>query len=174
MSKIKVADIAYAISRSSASITGAIAAIADPPQIPVPADIKLESFQLRPSAFPIKYPPPKQVSKVKNITANESEPTVSIVWMLREAPSNIIANFSIFFDVNFKPSFKMEVSKSVLSIIPMNKAITEPPIRWIGSKPSINCAATAIISATATPGMIFFVFSIAFIIFLFSFMFFST
>ena len=48
MSKINVADIARAISLSSASITGAIAAMAEPPQIPVPAEIRFESFQSSP------------------------------------------------------------------------------------------------------------------------------
>ena len=42
ISKRKVADIAYATSLSSASIVGAIAAIAEPPQIPVPAEIRFE------------------------------------------------------------------------------------------------------------------------------------
>ena len=54
ISKRKVADIAYAISVSSASIAGAMAAIAEPPQIPVPAEIRFESFQLILSAFPTK------------------------------------------------------------------------------------------------------------------------
>ena len=54
ISKRKVALIAYATSLSSASIVGAIAAIAEPPQIPVPAEMRLESFQLSPRARPIK------------------------------------------------------------------------------------------------------------------------
>ena len=38
---------------SSASITGAMAAMAEPPQMPVPALIRLLVFQLSPSALPI-------------------------------------------------------------------------------------------------------------------------
>ena len=38
-SNINVADMAYAISLSSASITGAMDAMAEPPHIPVPSDI---------------------------------------------------------------------------------------------------------------------------------------
>ena len=52
-------------------MVGAIAAMAEPPQIPVPAEIKLESFQLSPNARPIRYPPPKQVKSVKTITAKD-------------------------------------------------------------------------------------------------------
>ena len=54
ISKIKVALSAYAISKSSASMTGAIAAIAEPPQIPVPAEIRFDNFQSRPRNLPIK------------------------------------------------------------------------------------------------------------------------
>ena len=54
MSKIKVEDRAKAISLSSASITGAMAAMAEPPQIPVPAEIRLLNFQFRPKILRIK------------------------------------------------------------------------------------------------------------------------
>ena len=77
--------------------------MAEPPQIPVPALIRLESFQFNPNAFPTKYPPPKQVKRVKHITTRDILPTSKIVPMLRDAPNKIIANFSIFLDVNFSP-----------------------------------------------------------------------
>ena len=83
-----------------------MAAIADPPQIPVPAEIKLESFQLRPSALPIKYPPPKQVKRVNSITVKDMLPTVRIVVMFSESPSRIMASFRTFFDVNLSPEAK--------------------------------------------------------------------
>ena len=78
--------------------------MAEPPHMPVPAEIKLDNFQFKPSALPIKYPPPKQVSNVKIMTVKDIFPTCSMVVMFRESPSNIMANFNIFFEVNFKPS----------------------------------------------------------------------
>lgn len=103
ISKRKVADMAYATSVSSASIVGAMAAIAEPPHIPVPAEIRLESFQLSPNALPIKYPPPKQVASVNIITTRDIFPTCKIVFILSDSPRSIIANLSIFFDVNLTP-----------------------------------------------------------------------
>ncbi len=63
------------MSLSSASITGAIAATAEPPQIPVPADIKDDNFQFILKALPNRYPPPKAVISVKTITNRENLPT---------------------------------------------------------------------------------------------------
>ena len=88
---------------SSASMTGAMAAIAEPPQMPVPALIRLAVFQFRPSALPISAPRPKQVASVNSMTVSEKRPTVSTVRMFRLAPSRMMANFRIFFEVNFTP-----------------------------------------------------------------------
>ncbi len=105
VSKRKVADIPYAISISVASITGAMAAIAEPPHIPVPAFIRLLVFQSSPRSLPINAPRPKQVARVNTITTRENLPTVRTVVILRLAPRRIIANFNIFFDVNLIPGF---------------------------------------------------------------------
>ena len=80
--------------------------MAEPPQIPVPAEIRFESFQLSPNALPIKYPPPKQVSRVNIITVRDILPTLRIVVILRDKPSRIMANFKIFLDVNLSPDAK--------------------------------------------------------------------
>ena len=80
-----------------------MAAMAEPPQIPVPALIRLLVFQFSPSALPMKYPSPKQVARVNTITVRENRPTVRTVVMFRLAPSRIMANFNIFLDVNRIP-----------------------------------------------------------------------
>lgn len=46
--------MAKAMSLSSASITGAIAATAEPPQMPVPAEIRLLNFQFSPNNLRMK------------------------------------------------------------------------------------------------------------------------
>ena len=155
ISNRNVADIAYAISLSSASMTGAIAAIAEPPQIPVPAEMRLDSSQLSPRAFPMKYPPPKHVRSVNIITERDIFPTVSMVFTLSEAPSRIMANLRIFFEVNFSPSCSMSGFQNEFIVIPMNSAITEAPTRCIGISPSMYLAHKAISAATANPGIIF-------------------
>ena len=103
ISKRKVADIPKAMSISSASITGAMAAMAEPPQIPVPAEMRLDIFQLSFKSRPDRYPSPKHVAKVKIMTKRELRPTVRTVAIFKLAPSSIMANFNIFFDVNFIP-----------------------------------------------------------------------
>ena len=91
------------MSRSVASMTGAMAAMAEPPQIPVPAFIRLLVFQLSPSAFPISAPRPKQVARVNSITISENFPTVTTVDRFKLAPSRMMANFKIFLEVNRIP-----------------------------------------------------------------------
>ena len=54
ISNRKVDDMAKAISLSSASMTGAIAATAEPPQMPVPAEMRLLSFQFSPNSLRTK------------------------------------------------------------------------------------------------------------------------
>lgn len=80
-----------------------MAAMAEPPQMPVPALMRLAVFQLRPSALPISAPRPKQVASVNTMTVSENRPTVSTVRMFRLAPSRMMANFRIFLDVNLMP-----------------------------------------------------------------------
>ena len=75
ISNIKVAEIAYAINLSSASMVGAIAAIALPPHIPVPADIRDDNFQCILNNLPTRYPPPNAATRVNSITNSEYLPT---------------------------------------------------------------------------------------------------
>ena len=122
--------MAYATSLSSASIVGAIAAMAEPPQMPVPADMRLDNFQFSPKAFPIKYPPPKHVSKVNTITTSDILPTCKTVVMFSDKPSKMMANFSTFLEVNLIPDAKMPVFlRKRLRIMPTNMAITAEPIK---------------------------------------------
>ena len=141
------------MSLSLASMTGAIAAIADPPQIPVPAEIKFDNFQSSFKAFPTKYPPPKQVSKVKNITERDNLPTSKIVPILKDAPNRTIANFKIVFDVKVKPASKpVDEGAKEFTPIPINKARIDTPTKGIGSARSASVATNAMPMATLIPG----------------------
>ena len=124
--------------------------MAEPPQIPVPAEIRFESFQLSLKAFPMKYPPPKQVSRVKIITTSDIFPTFRTVVILRESPKRIMANLSSFFDVNLIPVEKILVFlMKQFIIIPINIAITAEPIRCRPIALSKKCSATQATAATA-------------------------
>ena len=87
-----------------------MAAIADPPQIPVPEEIKLDKRQSSPNNFPSKYPPPNAAIKVKTITINENLPASRIVVIFKLAPNKIIANFKTRLETNITPSSILEFS----------------------------------------------------------------
>ena len=131
--------------------------MAEPPQIPVPALIRLLVFQLRPRALPISAPRPKQVARVKSITVREKRPTVNTVPIFRLAPSRIIANFSSFFEVNLIPGVvALPGFQKALMIMPMNRAMTEAPIMCNPaevSRFSRSLAMAAIPRASRMPGI---------------------
>ena len=142
---------------SSASITGAMAAMAEPPQMPVPALIRLLVFQLSPSALPISAPSPKQVARVKSMTVSEKRPTVSTVRMFRLAPRRTMANFRTFLEVNLMPGAVVLLGwKNALMAMPINRAMTDAPMRWspaLLSSVSSHLAMQAMPSASAAPGI---------------------
>ena len=106
MSNRNVAEIAYAISLSSASITGAIAAIAEPPQIPVPAEIRFESFQFILKSRPKRFPNPNAATSVNDITISENFPTFRTCEKLSVNPISTIPAFRIVFETNASPPAK--------------------------------------------------------------------
>ena len=73
--------------------------------------------------------------------------------MLSDAPSRIMANFSTFLEVNFSPLRTSSVGFQKLLInMPINSAITDAPIRWMGSRDSSHLAMAAMHKASANPG----------------------
>ena len=147
------------MSMSVASMTGAMAAMAEPPQMPVPALMRLLVFQLRPRALPMSAPRPKQVASVKTMTVSENLPTVSTVRMFRLAPSRMMANFRIFLDVKRMPGAVAAVGfRTAFTSIPRNRAMTDAPMKWspaCSSRPSRSLATAASARASAAPGMSF-------------------
>ena len=151
ISNKKVEDRAKAISLSSASMTGAIAATAEPPQMPVPAEMRLLSFQLRPKSLRIKYPPPKHIAKVNTMTKKVILPTDIMVLTEREAPNKIKASFWIFLDVNLRAGFIHAGWKKLFIIVPINKAIMDAPSSPPGIKFSKSTDTAATPKQIATP-----------------------
>ena len=127
--------------------------MAEPPQMPVPAEMRLLSFQLSPRLRPTRYPPPKQVSSVKHITISDRRPTVRMSPMLSDAPSRMMASLSTRLEVNLSPTATSSGGlRSALMPMPMNSAITDAPMRWMGKSPSRNFAAAATTAASSRPG----------------------
>lgn len=128
----KITDIDCAISSSSASITGAVAAIAEPPQIDEPTPIRHAVLGLIFAIFITIKAVMRDVEIVLTITGRLLPPTLAIVPRLSEKPSMITAHCKIFFEVNFIPPGKYLLAenfgaKSVI-IIPVIIAATGAPI----------------------------------------------
>lgn len=128
----KITEIDWAISSSSASITGAVAAIAEPPQIDEPTPIRQAVLGLIFAIFITIKAVMRDVEIVLTITGRLLPPTLAIVPRLSEKPSMITAHCKIFFEVNFIPPKKYLLAenfgaKSVI-IIPVIIAATGAPI----------------------------------------------
>ena len=154
MLKRKMTLIACAISSSSASMTGAVAAIAEPPQIEEPTPTSVEILDgmciTRHSTKAIT----SDVVMVETMIGSELAPTLAIWPRLRPKPSRITAYCRIFFDVYLMPAEVASATsdrprRHTASTMPMMIANTGPPI-------TSNClprnhAGTAIANASATP-----------------------
>ena len=103
----KITEIDWAISSSSASITGAVAAIAEPPQIDEPTPIRHAVLGLIFAIFITANAVMRDVEIVLTITGRLLPPTLAIVPRLSEKPSMITAHCKIFFEVNFIPPEKL-------------------------------------------------------------------
>ncbi len=73
----KMVEMEKAMSLSLAPITGATAAMAEPPQIAVPAPIRVVVLRSSFSNFPTERATAKAVSRVNIITDRDWEPTSS-------------------------------------------------------------------------------------------------
>ena len=85
--KRKITDIERATSSSSASITGAVAAIAEPPQIDEPTPIRQATFLSILSSFIKPYATINDIKIVEIITGKLFPPTLAMVPRSRENPS---------------------------------------------------------------------------------------
>lgn len=100
----KITDIDCAISPSSASMIGAVAAIADPPHMEEPTPIKVAVFVGIFNALCMIYATTSEVVIVDSIIGSDTKPTFSTVVRFNPNPSNITAYCSIFFEVKLIPS----------------------------------------------------------------------
>ena len=125
-------DIDWAISSSLASITGAVAAIADPPHIEEPTPIKIAIFLSKCITLDIMYDTTKEQNIVDRITGRELAPTCNTTFKFKPNPRSITAYCSIFLDVNFIPLSNFDLLLNLEPInIPKNIPKTGPPTTGI-------------------------------------------
>ena len=154
MLKRKMTLMAWAISSSSASMTGAVAAIAEPPQIEEPTPTSVEIFLGMCSARHSTNEMTSDVVMVEMMMGRELAPTLAISPKLRPKPSRMTAYCRIFFDVYLMPA-------EVASTTPERRRSTRPsamPMRMAKTGPPMtsNClpsshAGTEMTNASATP-----------------------
>ena len=99
----KMTEIACATSSSSASITGAVAATALPPQILDPTPISVASFPGTRSIFCSSHAIIRLVAIVEQMMGSDCAPVSSTTLRFRPKPSRITAYCSTFLDVNAIP-----------------------------------------------------------------------
>ena len=127
--KKKITEIACATSSSSASITGAVAATAEPPQIeeptPTNVDILLGICIMRCSIYAIT----NDIVIVLIIIGSDCFPVSRITIRFIPNPKRMTAHCNTFLDANLIP-FSKEVLSFIKSVIimPAIMAITAPPI----------------------------------------------
>ena len=121
--------MACATSSSSASITGAVAAIAEPPHIEEPTPTRVEIFGGTFIALWIANAIMSEVAIVHIIIGNDCTPVSTITLRLSPNPSKTTAHWRIFFDVNLIPASKSPLFlKNTVTTMPASIAITAPPI----------------------------------------------
>ena len=127
----KITLMACAISSSSASITGAVAAMAEPPQMEEPTPTSVEILLGMRSARQSTKEMMSEVAIVLMMMGSDVAPTCAIWARLRPKPKRITAYWRIFFEVNFTPTSSGaadEPGTTSASTIPMRIANTGPPI----------------------------------------------
>jgi len=101
--KKKITEIAWAISSLSASITGAVAAMAEPPQIDEPTPTRTEILLGIFKALHKIYETIRDVAMVHTIMGIEILPTLIIICRFKPKPSRITAYWSTFLDTKLMP-----------------------------------------------------------------------
>ena len=126
--KKNITEIDCATSSSSAEITGAVAAIAEPPQIEDPTPINVEIFD---GIFIILHSikaTARDVQIVEQIIGSDCMPVFATTAKSSPNPSRITAHCRTFFDVNLIPTSKAVLSLTKrVTIIPIIIANTGPP-----------------------------------------------
>ncbi len=148
-----ITEIERAISSSEASMTGAVAATAEPPQIEDPTPTKIDTFLSIFNNLQIINAVMSDVAIVEIITGRDWLPTDKTVLIFRENPKIITAYCNIFFDVNVTPAFieseDAKLGKNAVIIIPIIMANTGAPMISKEKEPILRLERIVEVAATA-------------------------
>ena len=127
--KKKITEIACATSVSSASMTGAVAAIAEPPQMEEPTPTRIDVLEGTFSTLRSSHAMIKEVEIVLMIIGRDCFPVCKITPRFMPNPSRTTAVCKIILDVHLIPdsAVPFSVQKQVITI-PARIAMTGPPI----------------------------------------------
>ena len=153
--KKKITEIACATSVSSASMTGAVAAIADPPQMDEPTPTRIEVFDGTFMILRRTHAMIREVLIVHTMIGRDCFPVCRITPRFIPNPSSTTAVCKIILEVHLIPgsAFPLLVHTSVISI-PARIAMTGPPITGKAFPRSHD--GTAITKQTSIPFRFFF------------------
>lgn len=104
MLKKNITDMAWAISSSSASITGAAAAMADPPQIDEPTPTSVAMWSLMSPVLDAMNATNSELDMVDRMIGSDSLPVFNTRPKSSPNPRRITAYCRIFLEVNLTPS----------------------------------------------------------------------
>jgi hypothetical protein len=152
--KKKMTEIACATSSLSASITGAVAAIAEPPQIEEPTPIRVDMFDGMCITLWSAKAMISEAVIVPIIIGSDCFPVSNTTERFNPKPKRITAYCRIFFEVNLMPEsnlFVFLINRAI--IIPIIIAITGLPI--MGKFFPSNHDGIAIIKQSAYPSPFF-------------------
>ena len=125
----KITEIDWAISSSSAPMTGAVAAMAEPPQIEEPTPTSVEILEGIFNSFCMIKAITSDVVIVERIIGKDCSPTLAISDKFMPKPSKITAYCKIFLEVKVMPPCNPDLSLiNKVITIPARIANTGPPI----------------------------------------------
>ena len=148
--KKKITEMACATSSSSASITGAVAATAEPPQIEEPTPTSVEILEGMCSRRHRSQDTSREVDMVAMIMGRDCAPVESTAPRFMPKPSRMTAHWRIFLDVKAMPLLYGVLSlMNRVMIMPAKMAITGPPM--MGNCFPRSQDGTAIIAHSSKP-----------------------
>ena len=154
----KITEMDWAISSSSASITGAVAAMAEPPQMEDPTPMSVAVFPGTCSALDMRKATIRAVEMVHRMMGRLVRPTWPICRRFSPKPRRMTAYCSTFLEVKATPSFTPSRTAALFLItaqptMPMRMASTAEPITSsTGSSSTTNQATRAMARQSPIPG----------------------
>ena len=151
--KKKITEMDWATSSSSASITGAVAAMAEPPQMEEPTPTKVEILEGIRRALCSTKAMSRETAMVQTMMGRDCLPVFSTTVKSRPNPRSTTAHCSTFLEVNLMPgAIRPWFFRGMAISMPRRMAMTGPPT--MGKKVPKIQAGTAMARHRAIPRLL--------------------